>query len=81
MEALIGPAIGVLTFAVGGLVGWVWALWKAHFTHERIVAEQYVKKSELADALNTMRSANRNLARIAVAVANRLHIPAALDDE
>lgn len=62
--------VPILCLAVGGLVGWVWALWRDHHEHKLHVATHFVQNK----ALNQVRREIRFLQGVTLKIASALRI-------
>lgn len=85
---MIDTAFGL---GIGGLVTWVWALWKSHNDLRLKLAEEYPKdgamRTAVAAAIEPLKVAIAEQARtlqhqgrLLEAIARQMHIPAVMDD-
>lgn len=70
MESIARVVVPILCLAVGGLVGWVWALWRDHHEHKLHVATNFVQNK----ALNQVRREIRFLQGVTLQIARSLRI-------
>lgn len=70
-DSIAKVVVPVLLVAVGGLVTWVWQLWKDHHEHKLHVAINYVSNQ----ALKEVRREIRFLRIVTLQIGKAMHIP------
>lgn len=76
-DAIIKTVGGFLLLAVGGLVGWVWALWQSHHSHKLEMATKIancVTHPQLNNVLESFRKEFRFLRELTLRIADELKI-------
>ena len=63
--------IAVLSIAVPGLVGWVWALWVSHHALKVKIAEEYLRN----ESLNELKKEIHELRSIVYRIALKMEVP------